>query len=68
MMVYLSLLATPEEQSKFAALYQRYHLLMLRAARRMLPSEADAEDAVHQAFVTIAERIDIVDGHIEGLS
>ncbi|MBE6935990.1 MAG: sigma-70 family RNA polymerase sigma factor [Ruminococcaceae bacterium] len=58
MMVYLSLLSTPEEQSKFAALYERYHLLMLRAARRLLPSEADAEDAVHQAFLSVLSNLE----------
>lgn len=58
MMVYLSLLSNPEEQSKFTALYTRYHLLMLRAARRLLRDEADAEDAVHQAFLSVLSNLE----------
>lgn len=57
MIVYLSMLETPEEKSKFEQLYLEYKGLMFHIAYEILHNEQDAEDAVHQAFVRIAENI-----------
>ena len=64
MIVYLSMIETPEDRSKFERLYIEYRDVMYYAAFKILRNEQDAEDAVHQAFVKIAEKIDKVDGTI----
>lgn len=51
--LYLQMLDSEEEQSRFARLYLLYRDLMFRAAMRLLHNEPDAEDAVHQAFVSV---------------
>lgn len=61
MMIYLSMIDSPEGQSKFTKLYQNYKHLMYRVADEILHNHHDAEDAVHQAFLSIAEHIDDVD-------
>lgn len=58
MLIYLQMLDTAEERSKFEQLYLRYRGLMAHAAYRLLGNWADAEDAVHQAFLYIAEHME----------
>lgn len=65
MMIYLAMIDSPEGKSKFTKLYEDYCGLMYHVAEKVLHNHHDAEDAVHQAFVTIAERIDIVDVPVE---
>lgn len=57
MIVYLQMLSSPSDKSRFEQLYTLYRGLMFYVARRILPSEPDAEDAVHQAFVSMIENI-----------
>lgn len=57
MLIYLQLIETEEDRSKFETLYQEYRALMYNTAYRMLEHEQDAEDAVHHAFLKIAENI-----------
>lgn len=57
MLVYLKMIETPEERSKFEQLYLEYKNIMFHVAFNILHNEQDAEDAVHQAFVKIAENI-----------
>lgn len=64
MMVYLMMIDSPEDQSKFEKLYLEYREAMYQVAYSILHNEYDAEDVVHQAFVKIAEIIEIVDGNI----
>ena len=45
------------DKSTFESLYRRYRGLMFYVARQILSSDQDAEDAVHNAFVSIAENI-----------
>lgn len=61
MIVYLQMIDTPEEKHKFEILYQEYRGLMFRIAKGILRDEHDAEDAVHTAFVSIAENIQKID-------
>ena len=61
MIIYLQMLETPEEKSKFEQLYLEYKGLMFHVAYEILHNEQDAEDAVHQAFVKIAENIKKID-------
>ena len=42
---YLALLDGPEDRARFSAVYETYHLLFLRIARRILGSDALAEEA-----------------------
>lgn len=55
MLVYLQLLETEEDRSKFEALYLMYRDMLYCIAWKYLKNEMDAEDAVHQAFVSIAD-------------
>lgn len=55
---------SPEGQSKFTKLYKKYRGLMYRVTNKILHNHHDAEDAVHQAFISIAEHIDEVDTSI----
>ena len=64
MIVYLSMLETPEAKSKFEQLYLEYKGLMFHVAYEILHNEQDAEDAVHQAFVSIAENIKKIDAPV----
>jgi RNA polymerase sigma-70 factor (ECF subfamily) len=64
MIVYLSMIDTPEGKSKFERLYLEYRGLMYHVAYQILQNHQDAEDAVHQAFLKIAEKIETVDGTI----
>lgn len=57
MIVYLSVIETAEEKSKFEQIYLHYRALMYHVAYQILHNEADAEDAVHSAFVKIAEHM-----------
>lgn len=61
MIIYLQMIETPDEKSKFERLYLEYRGLMFHVAYEILHNEQDAEDAVHQAFVKIAENIKKID-------
>jgi len=51
--LYLSLVDSPEEKDKVRALYEKYHNLMMYVAVQILKNQSDAEDAVHQAFLSL---------------
>ncbi len=51
-------LRTAEERTKLERLYLRYRGMMFLAANKILNNEQDAEDAVHQAFVKIADNLE----------
>ena len=57
-MIYLQMIDTPADRSKFEQLYLEYRGLMFYVANKILQSEQDAEDAVHQAFLSVAENIE----------
>lgn len=57
MLMYLAMIDSPEDQSKFEKVYNAYKGLMFYVANRILGNEQDAEDAVHNAFIKIAENI-----------
>ena len=58
MLIYLQMLDTDQEKLCFTDLYTRYRGLMLSVARRFLSEPQDAEDAVHQAFLSILKNFD----------
>lgn len=55
MLIYLQALDSPEDRARFESLYTAYRGLMFHAARRILNNDQDAEDAVHMAFLSLAE-------------
>jgi len=57
MFIYLMMIESPEDCSKFEIVYYKYRALMYHIAYKILNNEQDAEDAVHSAFVKIAENI-----------
>lgn len=60
-MIYLSMIDSQEGQTKFTKLYETYRDLMYQVADSILRNHYDAEDAVHQAFLSIAAHIDKID-------
>lgn len=61
MLIYLQTIETEEDKSKFEDIYREYRGLMYYVAYKRLHHEQDAEDAVHYAFMKIAENIKIID-------
>lgn len=57
MIIYLQMLETPEEKSKFEQIYLEYRDLMFYIANRILHDQHDSEDAVHEAFLKIIKII-----------
>ena len=58
MLMYMTLIDDPKDQSKFEIIYRHYGALMFYIANKILNHKQDAEDAVHKAFIKIAENID----------
>lgn len=61
MLIYMMMIDSQEEQSKFEKIYKEYRGVMFYVANKILNNEHDAEDAVHQAFVKIAENIEKIE-------
>lgn len=61
MIIYLQMLETPEEKSKFEQIYLEYRNLMFYIANRILHDQHDSEDAVHEAFLKIIKIIDQIE-------
>ena len=53
MLIYLQVIETEEDKSKFEDIYLEYRGLMYYVAYKRLHHEQDAEDAVHHAFMKI---------------
>lgn len=53
--LFLTLLDTEEEKSKFETLYEKYRKLMHYVAKGILTDDQLAEDAVQEAFLRIAK-------------
>ena len=60
MLVYALTIVKPADRPKLERLYLEYRSVMFRAANEILHNEHEAEDAVQQAFVKIAENLDKV--------
>lgn len=57
MLIYMMMIDSETDKSKFEQIYMKYKGLMFYVANDILHNEHDAEDAVHQAFIKIAENI-----------
>ena len=58
LITYLAMIDSPDDQQKFEKVYTKYRYLMLHVAYKILQNHYDAEDAVHQAFISIIENLD----------
>ena len=61
MLLFLSMLDTAEEQSKFTLLYEKYRYLMWYVAKDILKDRDLAEDAVQEAFLALTKHLDQVE-------
>lgn len=57
MLAYIQILESEYDKEKFEKIYELYRGLMFYVADKILHNKEDAEDAVHQAFVSIIENI-----------
>ena len=60
MLVYIQMIDAPEEKDKFERIYLKYRELMFYIANKILQNHQDAEDAVHAAFLSVAENMEKV--------
>ncbi len=44
-----------DEEDKFESIYLQYRYLMLNIANKILRNHHDAEDTVHQAFLSVVQ-------------
>ena len=61
MLIYLQIIETPEDSSKFTEIYEAYHDLLFYIAYERMKHIQDAEDAVHHVFMKIAENIKTIE-------
>ena len=50
-----------DKKERLSLLYEKYGGKMFAAAKRIVGSTEDAEDALHNAFLSVAKRIDAID-------
>lgn len=56
-LIYLQMIESKQDRSKFEQLYEKYKGLMFYVANQVLHNESDAEDAVHEAFVSLLKNL-----------
>ncbi len=61
MIIYLQMIETDEEKSKFEIIYTIYRKLMLYQANKILGDMNDTEDVVHDAFLKIIKILDQIE-------
>lgn len=59
---YLAFFETQEEKTEFENIYYKYRQDMYKIAFNILRNEHDAEDAVHDAFLSLARNMDKISG------
>lgn len=60
-MLFYTLSLGEEQKNKFEQIYERYHELMLKKAKRMLFDQMEAEDVIHISFLRILDYLDQID-------
>ena len=58
MLIYLQMIEGEEERTKFSRIYDAHLPFLFAVARRILASDSDAEDAVHQSFLALIQHLD----------
>ena len=54
--LYLSMLDTQEDKDRFEEIYKKYYISMFNISFSILHNNEDAKDAVHEAFLCIANK------------
>lgn len=60
--VYLAMLDTSEDKSKFEDLYNQYKATLITVANQILKDTELSEDAVHEAFLSLARNMNKISG------
>ena len=58
MLIYLQAMEEPGDRARFQEMHLAYRGLMYHVAYAILKNRQDAEDAVHQSFVKLAEQVE----------
>lgn len=66
MLVFWTMLDTSQDRDKFVRLYEKYKHFMWYIANGVLKDDYLAEDAVHEAFLTIVHHLNNIDEAEEG--
>lgn len=61
MLIYLAMIESDEDKSKFEIIYNAYKKLMLYQANKILGDINDTEDVVHESFLKIIKIIDKIE-------
>lgn len=61
MLIYLAMIDSDEDKSKFEIIYKSYKKLMLYQANKILGDTNDTEDVVHESFLKIIKIIDQIE-------
>lgn len=61
MLIYLSMIESDNDRSKFEIIYREYRDLMLYIANQILGDAKDSEDVVHQSFIKLIGVLEKVD-------
>lgn len=60
LLFYLSAIPDEKQKGRFRSLYDKYAGLMLYAAKQLTDDDKIAEDIVHETFLRIIDKIDII--------
>ena len=63
MLIYLQMIEDPADRERFCQLYEAHRNAMYWTAYRILGREADAEDAVQEAFFRLAKNMEKLGNH-----
>lgn len=58
--MFMALIDSAEQQTKFEKIYYAYRKQMILVAKNVLRNDEQAEDAVQEAFINIAKRIEYI--------
>lgn len=61
MLIYLAMIESDADKSKFEIIYNSYKKLMLHQANKVLGDTNDTEDVVHESFLKIIKIIDQIE-------
>lgn len=61
MLLYLSIIETEEEKSKFVEVYEKYQYFMWYVANEILQDKHLSEDAVQEAFLALTRHLDKIE-------
>ena len=60
MVLYAGFIIQEKDKTKFAIIYDTYHLKMYQVALNILKNPSDAEDVCHNTFVAVSKRLDAI--------